>query len=705
MPTLTQGQNATGTTGYLDSVSIQAGGGFAQFESPIGTILGQFSGARTFGPFTNQTFKLTSIQGTLYWETLDNFPTGSPLLAPAIMGAAGIQGLANPDGTVAILSGAAATQYASLTDKASVDLPTINSPLNTALSGKQASLVSGTSIKTINSSSLLGSGDISLQAPLSSGSTIKTINSGSLLGSGDMALQVPLVSGTNIKTINGASVLGTGDLTVTAGANTSFVTHSDAIPLDTSGFGKAASAVITLSGGRTLSLGASPVEDGNYEVVFQQDSSGSHTVTVPGTWIQRGTDVIGQSPGARTRYIFEYTHGDVLYVVIPLSVVDVTPPTLVSAVVSDTNALRIDLTWSEAINSSVPAGSAFAVSAGHTVSTHTYVDSTHTYLTIVTPFVTGETKTLSYTRPGSNNLQDLTGNAAINFSGFAITDNVMNPTLSSAAVANSTPSRIDLTWSKSMNSTIPAASTFAVNAGHALTAHTYVDATHTYLTTSTPFILGETKTLSYTPSGTNDEQDANGNKVLTFSGFAITDNVLGTGGGFTEDFTYGVSTFPTGWTHDTGWIVVNTGEASYDSSSGAGSAYTYCVHTGGSSTAVDVSIDVTLDTAADYPTLLMCYTDSNNYIALMLHQGSNTVRIQEAVSGSLVLDYDTGVALPSIGTKTTYRLTLVSGQIKAYKSGTQAGSAQTPSGSNTGTNVGFGCNGADRGSYDNFVLA
>jgi hypothetical protein len=76
--------------------------------------------------------------------------------------------------------GGGASAYTGLTDKASVNLPSINTPLasalstltsnvaakadaaatTAALSGKQASLVSGTNIKTINGSSILGSGDL-----------------------------------------------------------------------------------------------------------------------------------------------------------------------------------------------------------------------------------------------------------------------------------------------------------------------------------------------------------------------------------------------------------------------------------------------------------------------------------------------------------------------------------------------------------------
>ncbi len=52
------------------------------------------------------------------------------------------------------------TTYAALADKVTVDLPTINTPLSTALGTKQETLVSATNIKTVNGSSILGSGDL-----------------------------------------------------------------------------------------------------------------------------------------------------------------------------------------------------------------------------------------------------------------------------------------------------------------------------------------------------------------------------------------------------------------------------------------------------------------------------------------------------------------------------------------------------------------
>jgi hypothetical protein len=104
---------------------------------------------------------------------------------------------------------------------------------------------------------------------------------------------------------------------------------------------------------------------------------------------------------------------------------DTTAPTLVSATVENATPSQIDLAFSEAMNATWSASNAFAVSAGHTLSGITRTGPTTGYLTTSTPFANGEAaRTLAYTQPGSNNMQDLAGNLLANFSGVAITNNV-----------------------------------------------------------------------------------------------------------------------------------------------------------------------------------------------------------------------------------------------------------------------------------------
>lgn len=125
---------------------------------------------------------------------------------------------------------------------------------------------------------------------------------------------------------------------------------------------------------------------------------------------------------------FAVVDGTAVVGISDLGLIDATPPTLLSAAVANSTPTRIDLTWSEAMNNALSAPAAFAVSAGHPLTGHTYVDATHSYLTTSTAFIGAEGgKTLAYTQPATSKMQDLAGNLLANFSGVAITNNVLAP--------------------------------------------------------------------------------------------------------------------------------------------------------------------------------------------------------------------------------------------------------------------------------------
>ncbi len=104
---------------------------------------------------------------------------------------------------------------------------------------------------------------------------------------------------------------------------------------------------------------------------------------------------------------------------------DVLAPTASSAAVANATPTVVAITMSEAMDTGfVPAAAAFTVS-GHTVSSVAIVGSTIN-LTCSAAFVNGEAaRTAAYTQPGANNARDVAGNLLANFSGLAITNNVV----------------------------------------------------------------------------------------------------------------------------------------------------------------------------------------------------------------------------------------------------------------------------------------
>jgi hypothetical protein len=104
---------------------------------------------------------------------------------------------------------------------------------------------------------------------------------------------------------------------------------------------------------------------------------------------------------------------------------DTSPPTITTRAVQNGTPSVLNLTFSEAMKTSVvPPASAFTV-GGHTVSAFAWVDTTHANLTLATPFVNGEAaRTLAYVVPGNLQTQDVAGNWLDAFSGAAIVNNV-----------------------------------------------------------------------------------------------------------------------------------------------------------------------------------------------------------------------------------------------------------------------------------------
>lgn len=100
------------------------------------------------------------------------------------------------------------------------------------------------------------------------------------------------------------------------------------------------------------------------------------------------------------------------------------------------------------------------------------------------------------------------------------------PTALSAAVANATPTYIDITLSEAMDTGFtPAASSVTVS-GHTVSALAYTSSTNLRATVTVAFVNGEAaRTAAYTQPGTNNARDIAGNLLANFTGLAITNNV------------------------------------------------------------------------------------------------------------------------------------------------------------------------------------
>ncbi len=205
---------------------------------------------------------------------------------------------------------------------------------------------------------------------------------------------------------------------------------------------------------------------------------------------------------------------------------------------------------------------------------------------------------------------------------------VVPPTAIGAAVANATPTVVNLTTSEAVDQTTTLrASDFTVS-GHTISSMAFASSTQINATVSAAFTSGEAAlTLSYTQPGTsiNQIKDLSGNLMASFSGLAITNNVSGGGGG-TNIRLSGLST---------GTTESGAGPYGYSLTSSGGYANTSNLSlppvTDGTFT-----LTITAAAAGGIPLFCLCATntvtafaDSNTAYAIFLNGGNFYTALQD----------------------------------------------------------------------------
>ena len=202
---------------------------------------------------------------------------------------------------------------------------------------------------------------------------------------------------------------------------------------------------------------------------------------------------------------------------------DTTAPLFSSASV---NGSTLTMTYNEALDTaSTPAASAFAVtvnSAARGVSSVQVTGSTVT-LTLASAVVAGNTVTVAYTKPGTNPIQDVAGNDAVNLAATSVTNStggggdVTPPSFVSASVVLTT---LTMTYSEALDpASKPAASSFAVTVAGAPRGVSAVtlSGSKVLLTLASSVTVGQVVTVSYTAPATNPLQDAAGNDAASIT--------------------------------------------------------------------------------------------------------------------------------------------------------------------------------------------
>ncbi|MFZ0282355.1 MAG: SwmB domain-containing protein, partial [Bacteroidales bacterium] len=250
-----------------------------------------------------------------------------------------------------------------------------------------------------------------------------------------------------------------------------------------------------------------------------------------GTTWQKGLStsakwVAGSSP-ATTNQNGTWQAGAVIY---PEVTTPVPPaPVYVSSAIENATPSVLEIVYSLSLAAAVPSSSAFAVrvnSVARNINS-VAVSGTKVLLTLASPVVNKDVVTVAYTKPATNPLQTAAGGQAATLSAQSVLNKVnpviVNPAFVSAAIANATPARIDIVYSLSLASVVPAASAFAVKVNSvARTVNSVsVSGTSVLLTLASPVVNGDVVTVAYTKPSTNPLQTSAGGQAATLSAQSV----------------------------------------------------------------------------------------------------------------------------------------------------------------------------------------
>lgn len=178
----------------------------------------------------------------------------------------------------------------------------------------------------------------------------------------------------------------------------------------------------TLTGNITFSGSSiTPVQDVIGRIIIDGDNAS--TVTFPANWSNSNGNTFDNSK--RNTIYFEYTGLDYFYSIVKSTIQDITPPSYVSGIAYSATKNILRLTYSETLNTTIiPAVTDFTVSNGKTL-TGVALQGNTVYLIANANYAPGDVIVFSYT-PGTNKIQDPSGNIASSLTGITITSNIVS---------------------------------------------------------------------------------------------------------------------------------------------------------------------------------------------------------------------------------------------------------------------------------------
>ena len=214
------------------------------------------------------------------------------------------------------------------------------------------------------------------------------------------------------------------------------------------------------------------------------------------------------------------------------TVTSVQVPAFSSAAVENATPSILTMTYNMTLANIVPAASAFTVlvnSVARAVNS-VVVSGTNVQLTLANPVVYGDNVTISYTKPSVNPVQISSGGQAESTSGQTVTNrvNAINPVYVSSAVANTTPSLLEMSYNMSLANIVPTVTSFSVliNSVARTVNAVAISGTKVQLTLQSRIVYGDIVNVSYTKPAVNFLQTATGGAASGISKLPVTNNCI-----------------------------------------------------------------------------------------------------------------------------------------------------------------------------------
>ena len=211
--------------------------------------------------------------------------------------------------------------------------------------------------------------------------------------------------------------------------------------------------------------------------------------------------------------------------------VSASAPVYLSSGVGNSTPSVVEMNYSLALASIVPAASAFTVrvnSVTRSVSS-VAISGTKVLLTLSSPVVYGDVVTVAYTKPTSSPLQTAAGGQAATIAAQAVTNSVTAPVpvYQSSAIGNSTPTVVEMTYNLTLANIVPAASAFTVrvNTVTRSVSAVAISGARVLLTLASPVVYGDAVTVGYTKPSSNPLQTSSGGQAASIGAQTVTNMV------------------------------------------------------------------------------------------------------------------------------------------------------------------------------------